>query len=367
MYFTNHNPYLVFASAHYACGTIASICDEKYLRDISPQVTDVLARGLGDNWSQVRYAASVATRIYVQNAKTFLHEYHAKLLPAMCLNRYYVAKGVRLYSIDTWRHCIGTEGRNLVAQYIKEFVTYYCSQSGADNHAVREAACQCIAELGLKIDADAVRPHVATLLRALLDCFRDDSWPVRDAACTACGNFVHSFPEECRSSMSQLFHLWFEHLADNIPSVRQGAAVALGSVMEVYGDEALQAVLPQLRDTLAKARDQPSDSKRYTELTNTTTFGVAAKRIRDNDAHLHSNQAMFSCGSLAPKMKRGAGCMDHGYSRTPEPWESSDGALYLLVQLARVHGTVAIEFLPTVVEIVSVIDVWCGFGVACLH
>lgn len=59
-------------------------------------------------------------------------------------------------------------------------VDYYVSQSLADNHAVREAACTCIAELGNKIDPESVRPHVTRLLDTLKVCFQDDSWPVRD-------------------------------------------------------------------------------------------------------------------------------------------------------------------------------------------
>ena len=71
---------------------------------------------------------------------------------------------------------------------------FYVAQTRADNHAVREAACACIAELGAKLPHDDVRVHVATLKAALIECFRDDSWPVRDAACVACGNFVKAFP-----------------------------------------------------------------------------------------------------------------------------------------------------------------------------
>lgn len=33
---------------------------------------------------------------------------------------------------------------------------------------------------------------------------------------------------------------------------------------------------------------------------------------------------MYSCGSLAPKMRAG-GCMDHQFRRPPEPWEIADG------------------------------------------
>lgn len=59
-------------------------------------------------------------------------------------------------------------------------VAYYIEATEADNHAVREAACACIAELALKISRSAVRAHVPDLLHALTVCFSDDSWPVRD-------------------------------------------------------------------------------------------------------------------------------------------------------------------------------------------
>jgi hypothetical protein len=120
----------------------------------------------------------------------------------------------------------------------------------AENHAVREAACACIAELGTKISRDVVQPYIRGMLDTLIECFQDESWPVRDgenetealmicisnqfftsseflfvsiaAACLACGNFVLAFPEESRSSVEQLLPLFFENLEDNIPSVRQG-------------------------------------------------------------------------------------------------------------------------------------------------
>ena len=40
--------------------------------------------------------------------------------------------------------------------------------TAADNHAVREAACQCIAELAAKIDREILKPYVNTLLDTLL-------------------------------------------------------------------------------------------------------------------------------------------------------------------------------------------------------
>lgn len=69
-------------------------------------------------------------------------------------------------------------------------------------------------------------------------------------------------------------------------------------------------------------------------LENVTQFGVA--KPREEGVHrvvyrfgeedpMHTNQQMYSCGSLAPKLKRKGGCMDHGFQRPQEPWEMSDG------------------------------------------
>ncbi|XP_018021968.1 uncharacterized protein LOC108678132, partial [Hyalella azteca] len=163
---------------------------------------------------------------------------------------YYVAEGVRLYSQETWRQVTGTEGKALVLQYMEHVVSYYIEATTADNHAVREAACACIAELATKLPSSGVQPYVAQLLSALLQCFTDDSWPVRDAACVACGHFVQSFPEEASFTMPQLYPLFFDNLQDSIPSVRQGAAVALGHVVQAYAGDALARVVPLLKERL---------------------------------------------------------------------------------------------------------------------
>ena len=44
----------------------------------------------------------------------------------------------------------------MIAKHIDAVVSFYVEQSDADNHAVREASCTCIAELAMKIDKDAL-------------------------------------------------------------------------------------------------------------------------------------------------------------------------------------------------------------------
>ena len=73
-----------------------------------------------------------------------------------------------------------------------------------------------------------------------------------------------------------------------------------------------------------------------------TQFGVAGQEeVKDSEKkheHAeddgHSNNTLFSCGSLAPKLKRGGGCMDHGFSRPKELWELSDGSIFMLRELS---------------------------------
>ncbi|KAG0725181.1 hypothetical protein GWK47_039084 [Chionoecetes opilio] len=307
------------------------------------QLTQHLGQGLADNWSQVRLASSMATRKFLMSLPPAARErFFPTLLPRLCLNRYYVAEGVRLYSQETWRQATGADGKSLVEKYIDPVVSYYAEATGADNHAVREAACACIAELALKLTTDAVRQHVPRLLHALTICFTDDSWPVRDAACVACGNFILCFPEEAKGSMEELYPLFFTNLHDNIPSVRQGAAVAVANVVRAYGTDALPMVVEKMHHGLKGVEEQPSETERYGDLDQgLATYGVV-KRKRDNDMDLHSNKQMYSCGSLAPKMGRGGGgCSDCRFRRPPQVWERADGCIYLAGELAAVPEAAA--------------------------
>lgn len=77
-------------------------------------------------------------------------------------NRYYVADGVRIYTQETWRKLSEGKGRDLVETFIDEVVNYYAQSTQADNHAVREAACACIAELGNKVGNWDVIYHFQT-------------------------------------------------------------------------------------------------------------------------------------------------------------------------------------------------------------
>ena len=150
----------------------------------------VLKTALGDNWSQVRMAGSVLCRVffvamieYAENFPTkmedreiWLTPIYPILLPRMCLNRFYLAQGVKLYSHETWRILFdrskGSAGAGIesVAMNAGAICRYYVKMADADNHVVREAACQAIAELANKIGRSEehshyLAPYVITLLQ----------------------------------------------------------------------------------------------------------------------------------------------------------------------------------------------------------
>jgi len=191
-------------------------------RSFCDDLLPIISKGLADNWSQVRYAASQAVRSFYVIAKEddeLREKYDDMLVPRMCLNRYYVAEGVKIYSNETWKFVHGEKGKEILCKHAEAVCKFYISQSQADNHAVREAACHCIGELCTKVavvDSKPFAPFVEDIMKALLDCFKDASWPVRDCACLACASFVIAFPEEAKTIFDELCELWFNHLSDNI-------------------------------------------------------------------------------------------------------------------------------------------------------
>jgi hypothetical protein len=155
-------------------------------------------------------------------------------------------------------------------------------------------------------------------------CFHDESWPVRDEACLACGTFCIAYADECLPELPTIFERWTEQLTDQIWSVREDAAVALGDAITAYGPEMLEKVLAIVRKSIPAAKDQPSMTR------------DEFKKLQ-NDAAAHTGNQLYSCGSLAPKLRKGGagriGCMTCFIDRPRSPWEATDGCIYLLREL----------------------------------
>lgn len=171
------------------------------------------------------------------------------------------------------------------------------------------------------------------LLQALLTCFHDSSWLVRDAACISSSHFILGFPKESYPAIEAFYTLWCDHLGDEIWSIREDAAIALGNMVRAYGDEALERTISVAKKCLQLAKQQPAMSQQEYE----------AKQTENRERY--RNQA-FSCCSLEPK------CINSSSEERPkEPWAYSDGAIYLVRELCTVAPQKAEDLLSSVVDL----------------
>lgn len=75
----------------------------------------------------MRLAASVAVRALLTALPVASDRgcCYDVLLPPMCLNRYFMAEGVKRYSHDTWKFIIQDRGPALIAHHIEAVVAFY--------------------------------------------------------------------------------------------------------------------------------------------------------------------------------------------------------------------------------------------------
>lgn len=324
--------------------------------DVEPSLVDnianIIASGMEDNWSQVRFAASTSCRMFLEKSKK--QEYDSLLLPRLRLNCHYAAEGVKSYNLESWKLVLKGNGLQKFTELTDAFLDYYISQTVADNHSVREAACYAMEEAVEKLPFQALQGHIKQILQALLVCFQDESWPVRDCACLVCGSVISKYPKQVQEDidMEKLVELWKDALTDNIPSVRENSATALWKACQAVDNHislSYDTLLEYCSQLLLRVADQPKNPERYGTAKD-TQFGAAHKLAHDNDKEIHLEQQMYSCGSLAPKLKGGHSC-DRKYRRVKEPWEESDGALRLWKHLLRNNPRKACKLLPVSMQI----------------
>ncbi|CAJ1343050.1 unnamed protein product [Effrenium voratum] len=353
---SRHTNRFVREYTHFALRNVFDVCDHDVFLDfVAPKTVHIVASGIKDNWSQVRYAASVAARAFNDKAGEERERFYPQLLGLMCLNRHYVAEGVRLFSQDTWRRVCGPQGgARLLVAHFDCVLDVYVDAAHAANHAVREAACNCISELAARVAGSPKQPtpfrghftssRVQRMLDALLDAFKDESWPVRDVASTALGHFVKAFPDECKDILPDLLELWFDQMADNIPSLRRNGAAALAAAVSVWLEELWPKVLPRLQKTLPEVKMQPEFSEIFTDYTPSGPFSVPKTKstLGEKSDPAFTDQVMYSCGSSAPKtfkQRRASdtGCMNCTVQAPHQLWEASEGMVHLLTELAMLE------------------------------
>eukprot|EP01041_Mallomonas_annulata_P010347 gene10347-21586_t len=312
-----------------------------------------LQNGLQDNWSQVRYTASVTARSFLLAlSDTDRESTWYILLPRLCMNRFHVADGVKGHTQETWRLVMGDTGRHLVATYIQHVVAYYIEMSHAPNHMVAEAACHAMSELAVKVDRSAVEPFATLLLEALQYCSAEDSWPIRDAACLSSGIFVRYYPLQATPMLDTFFELWTNHLHDPIWSIRDNAAIAVGELLQCIEDNSLRdrainEFESYITNNIFKVRDELTiDQQRVSQVQFLSPAILSKlltkKPIATVNSKIKVSRADWGC------------CLDCVVVRDGRPWEMSDGAVFLLRELAKNHPKLAEKHVPSVWSLLDV-------------
>ncbi|CAL8126350.1 unnamed protein product [Orchesella dallaii] len=274
---------------------------------------DKLSNGLSDLCSQTRIAAAIATRKHILAVNVSDREkFFDILLPRLCLCRYFMADTkFLLYSQESWRLIVNNDGPQLVEKYIDNVVNYYLEATLSENHAVREAACACIAELSRKINPVVVGRFIPRLLDALKRSFHDERWHVRDSACLGCGNFIMNFPEECKPEREALMALFSENLGFPISIVRQGAAASIANTIRAYGSEVVPGIMERIVYGLESVRRQLPDA----------CSGLTSLTISPETRY------SYPPGPWAQFIP---------YARPSQPWEFGDGCLYLIGDISPI-------------------------------
>lgn len=243
----------------------------------------------------------------------------------MSLNRFYLADGVRLYSQETWKLHV-PDGKERLERNISSVAAWYLKCLDEDNHVVRESAALAIGELVSKLSEESVRPSLPLIQESVKAAFYDESWPVRDRALVCLSVIAGRFG--CDDE--DVWGLMWGNLGDQIWSVRDNAGWGIGEWLKgmpagAERDKKLEETKAKFEELAQKAKEEPKRSRKDVQ-------------NEVNDKAAHTNNQLYSCGSLAPKLHKSAnrvtGCSDCMVLRPTRQWERTDGAAYLLGHLA---------------------------------
>jgi hypothetical protein len=334
---------------------------------LSRRIAEALKTGLEDNWSRIRQASCKAALVFLaglaEQEDETRRNFMAKLLPGICLNRFYAADGVKATAADTWRGIVGSRGREWICALIESFATSYAEMSKVNNHMISEAACSAMAELISRIDRSVVQTQLPRFVEALGACLADDSWPVRDSSCVATGVLLRHFGKEaveCDPEISASFlDVCARHLKDAVWSLRENAALALGDACRTENTELSEYVksfiASYLNDNLGKAVDAAVGTRTISFLSRVQLLALE-KNARESAASPPS--APPNSKKVAWRQGGGWGCcLDCMETRTGDSCDISSGAVYLLREFAGLQPFSATQYLET---LWSLLDIDCA-------
>ena len=316
---------------------------------------ECIALGLQDNWSQVRLAATIAARsmfncyaiiddlideTHRQQLPIHSIEIASNIIPRLCMNRFYVADGVKTLANETWRLVVGMHGRGILCSVINPTLQYYCDMSQCSSHMVSEAACFALSELACKLPFDFVAPKFSHILDALELCIMDDSWPVQDAACLSLADTIPLYisVDLVRNRVPGILTSYVKLLTSKIWSVRDNSARAIGKLLKVLKGslyiETMKTLKNHLKEHLSKVMNQEADDRsRIVFMSAAVEEALIKTKSKNSNDKLSMKEAERSVGELTRKRGAWGCCLDCQVIENGGDYECSDGCVYLLREL----------------------------------
>eukprot|EP01105_Mastigella_eilhardi_P010277 TRINITY_DN2402_c0_g2_i1.p1 TRINITY_DN2402_c0_g2~~TRINITY_DN2402_c0_g2_i1.p1 ORF type:complete len:604 (-),score=177.31 TRINITY_DN2402_c0_g2_i1:58-1869(-) len=319
--------------------------------------TGLLAGGASDAWPQVRYAAALAGRAFLDLAPApagcnrCTAAWPADYLAALFVSRHDAAEGVRVVAQINWRRAVNMSGRRLLAANAERVVALLerCVRDPEGTHELRQAACAATGELALSVDRTATAPFAQRLAALLAAGAADAHWAVRLAACNAMHDFAGTFPAALLEGGTEtgIVPVLIDMLGDAVSGVREAAAAALGACCRNWP---APDALPRLRtllvttagDYLRRVQQEPIPEG----LSRDSVFSDSDKLVHDNDPQVHTAQVTFGCCQMDAGEPHDHEHEHEGHEHEHKPWWYTDGAVYLLRELAQRWPEDAAALLP---------------------
>ncbi len=301
---------------------------------IMEHINTAIAAGMQDNWSQIRQVAVKSCCVFLCKDTLddpIMRSYLKKLLPRLCLNRFYAAEGVKSVSHYSWREIFGQRGKEYYSEIVVLAAQYYSEASKSHNHVVCEAACHSMAELAAKIltslssEAD-VSECVNIIVEALFNCINDDSWPIRDASSLSMGIVARYFPTHTSQKLDAIWKRWLLNLKDSIWSVRENAAVAIGHVLCSANKDIVEYCFKNTNEYLNKNFLMALEVKREINFIPTMMYDSMVKSAKSESSDVNTKSTWRQGGGWGC-------CIDCMEPRKGGNTEASDGCVYLFREL----------------------------------
>ena len=259
--------------------------------------------------------------------------------------------------------------------------------SKASNHMVSEASLLGLSEILLKINKDVIVPYINDIIINIIICLHSDSWPIVDSATICSGSLLRYYDLESEKHLFHFLEAWSVSTRSPIWSVRENSSIAFCEALKctnlVIKQKILKYITDYLDNNLLSAEKEvnlvekkvdfiPKDMMeimlenerkilRNIDRENNMKYLKNIKTNNDSDDNNNHNHNMKNESNIIElediikiKQKGTWGCcLDCLEIRKNNPWEASDGCIYLIRELSTTNPEIAFQYLPQIYQLLQ--------------